>query len=246
MNTTRTLALGACLSLLSLGVSAQSVDGDVEASGDGYISAGGMVLKTGLGECLQTGNLSDDNVINKCAGIEDDAVADAEAAAKAEAEAAEKALADAAAAEEAAKAQALAEAEAAKAAAAAEATQTAKIDTRQFSEMALFDTNSAALNADGTSMMNNLFSALSEYKGITEISIVGHTDSRGTDAYNQALSEQRAATVAAQISSQYPGANIEVKGMGESSPIATNDTAEGRQQNRRVDIEITATRMTFN
>ena len=94
--------------------------------------------------------------------------------------------------------------------------------------------------------MSSLFDALSEYKGITGISVTGHTDSLGSEEYNQALSEQRAATVAAQISSQYPGASIDVKGMGESSPIASNDTAEGRQQNRRVDIEITATRMTFN
>lgn len=232
MNTRKALALGACLSLASLGVSAQTtVEGSVETAGDGYINVGGMVMKTGLGECLQTGTLGDDNIINKCAGIEDE-VADATDAATETTGAATAAI----------KAAAAAAAE--KAAAAPE--QTAKIDTREFSEMALFDTNSASLNADGQSVMSNLFSALSEYKGITGISVVGHTDSRGSDSYNQALSEQRAATVAAEIGTQYPGTNINVSGMGESSPIASNDTAEGRQQNRRVDIEITATRMTFN
>lgn len=228
MITRNTLALGACLTLASLNVSAQTVvEGDVEASGDGYINVGGMVLKTGLGGCLQSGTLSDDNVINKCAGIDDETADPAVADAEAEAEPA--------AVEEVA-APVVPEAPA----------QTAKIDTRDFSEMALFDTASASLNAQGQAVMSNLFTALSEYKGITGISVTGHTDSTGGEAYNQALSEQRAATVAAEISTQYPGASIDVQGMGESSPIASNDTESGRQQNRRVDIEITATRMVFN
>lgn len=233
MNLRNTLALGACLSLASLGVSAQTVvDGDVETAGDGYINVGGMVMKTGLGECLQTGTLGDDNLINKCAGIDEEVAEAADAAAESTGGSATAAI------------------EAANAAAAnrsvAAPEQTAKIDTREFSEMALFDTNSATLNADGSGVMSNLFDALAEYKGITAISVVGHTDDRGSDAYNQALSEQRAATVAAELGSQYPGTQIDVSGMGESSPIASNDTAEGRQQNRRVEIEITATRMTFN
>jgi len=224
MITRNALVMSACLSLASLGVSAQTVvDGSVEASGDGYVSSGGMVLKTGLGECLQTGTLNDENIINKCAGIEDE-VAEAADAVEETVAAVEETAPPAPVAPE----------------------QTATIDTREFSEMALFDTNSAALNADGRSVMSSLFDALAEYRGITSISVVGHTDSRGSEAYNQALSEQRAATVAAEIATQYPDARIDVSGMGETQPIATNDTPEGRQQNRRVDIEITATRMTFN
>lgn len=215
MNTRTTLALGACLSLVSLGVSAHSaVDGDVEASGGSYVSAGGSVLKTGLGGCLQSGTYSSDDIINACEGIAD--------------EAEEEVVAEAPAAPEAAP------------------TQTSTIDTREFSEQTLFDTDSAQLNSSGLSVMNGLFSALSEYKGITGISVTGHTDSRGSDAYNQALSEQRAEAVAAQISSRYPDARISVEGMGESAPIASNDTAEGRQLNRRVEVEVTATRMIFN
>lgn len=218
MNTRTTLALGACLSLLSLGVSAHvQVDGDVEATSGSYIGAGGMVLKTGLGECLQTGTFSNDNIINACEGIADE-VAAAEPEVKTEV---------------------------AKAPVAAPVQQ-GKIDTRQFSEQTLFDTDSANLNASGMSVMNSLFAALAEYKGITGLSVTGHTDSRGSEEYNQILSEQRAQTVAAQISSKYPDVRIDVKGMGETSPVASNDTAEGRQLNRRVDIEVTATRMTFN
>jgi len=222
MNTRTALTLGACLSLVSLGVSAQTVvEGSVESSGDGYVNTGGTVLKTGLGECLQTGTLNDDNLINKCAGIEDEVVAEAEEAVEeVEQAAVEKAPAAPA--------------------------QSATIDTREFSEMTLFATGSAALTDDGRSVMSSLFDALAEYKGITGISVTGHTDSTGSEAFNQALSEQRAATVAAEIGTQYPDARIDVVGMGESSPVASNDTAEGRQQNRRVEIDITATRMVFN
>ena len=216
MNTRTTLALGACLSLVSLGVSAHSaVDGSVEASGGSYVSAGGTVLKTGLGNCLQSGTFSSDDAINACEGITDEAVE--EVVAEAPAAAPEPAP-----------------------------VQTSKIDTREFSEQTLFDTDSAQLNSAGMSVMNGLFSSLEEYKGITGISVTGHTDSRGSEAYNQALSEQRAQTVAGQISTRYPEARIEVIGMGESSPIAPNVTAEGRQLNRRVDVEVTATRMVFN
>lgn len=219
MNTRTTLALGACLSLASFGASAQvKVEGDVEASGDGYINVGGMVLKTGLDECLQTGTFSEDNAINVCEGIEEEV-----------AEVAEEV-----------------EAEVAKAPEAPAAVQTSKIDTRQFSEQTLFDTDSAALNGSGQAVMNSMFAALAEYKGITGISVSGHTDSRGSEAYNQALSERRAQAVADEISARYPDARIDVQGMGESSPVASNDTAEGRQLNRRVEIEVTATRMTFN
>lgn len=231
MITRTSLALAACLSVASLSASAQiKVDGDVETSGDGYVNVGGLVLKTGLGECLQTGTNSEDNTINKCAGIDDEAAE------------AEKAVADA----DAAAADAEEQVEEVVAKAPEAPAQTAKIDTRQFSEQALFDTDSSELNAAGQAVMNNMFSQLSEYKGITGIMVVGHTDSRGSEAYNQALSEERAASVASEITSQYPGARIEAKGMGETQPVASNDSEEGRQLNRRVEIEITATRMTFN
>ncbi len=217
MITRKALGLGACLSLLSLGISAHQVDveGDVEASGDGYVSTGGMVLKTGLGGCLQTGTRNDDNAINACEGIEDEV---AEAAPEAEVAAAPE----------------------------PPAKPAGKIDTRQFSEQALFDTDSAQLNGAGQAAMDSMFGALAEYKGITGIMVTGHTDDRGSDEYNQALSERRAQSVAGAISARYPDARIEVKGMGEGSPVASNDTAEGRQLNRRVDVEVTATRMIFN
>lgn len=219
MNTRQALALSTCLSMASFGVSAHqvAVEGDVESSGGGYVNTGGTVLRTGEGECLQTGALDDDNIINACAGIEEEVVA----------EVVEEAV----------------EAPAVEPVAAA---QTSKIDTRQFSEQALFDTNSAELNGAGRNAMQSMFGALAEYKGITGIMVSGHTDNRGSDAYNQSLSEQRAQTVAEAIQAQYSDARVDVQGMGESSPVASNDSAEGRQLNRRVEIEVTATRMIFN
>lgn len=216
MNTRTAFALGACLSLASLGVYAQ-VEGDVEASGNSYVGAGGMVLKTGLSECLHTGSYSGDSIINVCEGISDDVE---EAAADATTEAAE--------------------------APAPAPVQKSTIDTRQFSEKTLFDTASAQLTDAGDAAMSSMFGALAEYKGITGISVTGHTDSRGAEEYNQALSEQRAQTVADVISAKYPDAKIAIQGLGESSPSSSNDTAEGRQLNRRVEIEVTATRMIFN
>jgi len=221
MNTRTAFTLGACLCLVSLGISAQTVvDGDVEAAGDGYVNTGGLVLKTGLGECLQTGTFSDDNTINKCAGIEDEV---------AEVEDVVEEVGQAAVEE-----------------APSEPAPTPTIDTREFSELALFEIGSSSLTDEGRAVMGQLFDALNEFKGITAFRVTGHTDSTGSEAFNQALSEQRAATVAAEISSQYPGAQIEVVGLGESSPVASNDTAQGRQQNRRVEIDVTTKRMVLN
>lgn len=220
MNTRKALVLTSCLSLASFGAWAQvAVEGAVETSGDGYVSSGGLVLKTGLGECLQTGNFSDDSAINACEGIADVVEAAPEPAVE------QTAVAPAAV---------------------APATQQARIDTRVFSEQTLFNTDSAQLTSAGEKMMNTLFDTLSEYKGITGITVIGHTDSRGSEAYNQTLSEQRAQTVASVIAARYPDAKMDVQGMGETAPVASNDTAEGRQFNRRVEIDITATRMIFN
>jgi len=216
-----TIALGACLTLASLGATAHQitkVDGDVEANGDGYINVGGQVLKTGLGECLQTGTKSDDNTINACAGIEEEVVAEVE----------EKVVEEVAKAPEPAP------------------KPIGKIDTRDFSEQALFGLNSAELSDDGVGVMTQLFAALEGYKGITGIKVVGHTDSSGDAAYNLQLSERRAATVAAEIQKKYPDARIEVEGKGETDPVASNDTREGRSRNRRVEIEVTAARVTYN
>jgi len=71
------------------------------------------------------------------------------------------------------------------------------------------------------------------------VRIAGHTDSRGSDEYNQRLSEARAKSVYEYLISQGISADrLSYIGYGESRPIDTNDTEEGRQNNRRVELEI--------
>ena len=75
------------------------------------------------------------------------------------------------------------------------------------------------------------------------ITITGHTDSIGSDAYNQTLSERRANSVAEFLASQgLNRAKMQVSGRGESQPVASNKTKAGRAQNRRVDINVSGQR----
>lgn len=73
----------------------------------------------------------------------------------------------------------------------------------------------------------------------TVIEVAGHTDSVGSDSYNQQLSERRAGSVAGQLSSRgVPSSRVVTVGAGEMHPVASNETEEGRAQNRRVEITI--------
>ena len=126
-----------------------------------------------------------------------------------------------------------------------EPTQVARVELREVDDRANFEFDSADLTPEGQTEMENLFQQLEEYRGVTEITVIGHTDSTGPEEYNQQLSERRAQTVADMLSERYPEASVTTEGRGESDPIATNETREGRQMNRRVDIELTASRMTF-
>ena len=77
---------------------------------------------------------------------------------------------------------------------------------------------------------------------VQKITIVGNTDAVGTEQYNQGLSERRAGSVANyMVENGVPAQLIEAYGVGESNPVATNETAEGRALNRRVDITINGT-----
>ena len=88
-------------------------------------------------------------------------------------------------------------------------------------------------------MLDSVAIILKEYSDTT-ITVIGHTDSVGDEAYNQGLSEQRAQSVASYLRSQgVVGQRFNVMGYGEQSPIASNSTKEGRAQNRRVEITLT-------
>ncbi|MNW14674.1 Outer membrane porin F precursor [compost metagenome] len=74
---------------------------------------------------------------------------------------------------------------------------------------------------------------------MTSVKVIGHTDSQGSDAYNQALSERRASSVAEYLISQgLAPSKVTSQGRGESEPIADNETDAGRAQNRRVELHL--------
>ena len=104
----------------------------------------------------------------------------------------------------------------------------------------LFDFDSAALRSSSRTTLNELASNFARYPDNLLI-VEGHTDSVGSDSYNQRLSEQRAANVADYLIDRGVAVNsITVYGFGEMRPKASNETAEGRQLNRRVEIHIRA------
>ena len=110
----------------------------------------------------------------------------------------------------------------------------------EFSEKILFGFDRSDLNASAEDNLDKLVNILKEYPD-TNIEVQGHTDSKGTEAYNQGLSERRANAVATYLRNRgINSSRITTKGYGETAPVAGNDTEEGRAQNRRVNFLITA------
>jgi len=102
----------------------------------------------------------------------------------------------------------------------------------------LFATNSAELSAAGEQTLEPLLTILLAHPE-SNIEIVGHTDSTGSEKYNQMISEKRASAVAAYFEENGVATDrISASGEGEANPIASNATAEGRSQNRRVETNI--------
>lgn len=101
-----------------------------------------------------------------------------------------------------------------------------------------FATNSADINAGFYDVLNSVVLVLKEFDK-TLIDVYGHTDSVGSDAYNQTLSERRAGSVGQYLLSQgVDGRRVYTQGFGKTRPIASNDTEAGRQQNRRVELQL--------
>lgn len=104
----------------------------------------------------------------------------------------------------------------------------------------LFAVNEATLQPAGRQNLTDLAASLEEYEG-TEVLVVGHTDSTGSDAYNQGLSERRAdAARTYLLGAGLEASRVRAVGRGELEPIASNDTDAGRQENRRVEVAIFA------
>jgi OOP family OmpA-OmpF porin len=104
---------------------------------------------------------------------------------------------------------------------------------------ALFDLNKDTLKDAGKAELDELATRIQGMKEVRSLKIVGHTDSTGTDAYNQQLSERRAAAVKTYLQNHgISSSMMTTLGMGESQPTASNATREGRAQNRRVEISV--------
>lgn len=101
-----------------------------------------------------------------------------------------------------------------------------------------FDVGSATLKPTFRATLDDVAGSLTQYPN-SLIDVYGHTDSTGSDSFNQGLSERRAQTVANYLTSQGVNtARIRWQGFGETMPVADNSTEEGRRLNRRVEIKI--------
>jgi outer membrane protein OmpA-like peptidoglycan-associated protein len=101
----------------------------------------------------------------------------------------------------------------------------------------LFDTNEATLTESSVETLDKAAASLKEW-GDVKVEVAGYTDSRGTDEHNEKLSLHRADAVRTYLIGKGVAADrLTAKGYGESNPVASNDTVEGRTENRRVELE---------
>lgn len=109
-----------------------------------------------------------------------------------------------------------------------------------FKEKVLFGYDRSDLGTSAQANLDKLVNILNKYPD-TDIQVIGHTDSKGSDEYNQGLSERRATAVINYLRSRnISSTRTTAKGMGETDPVAANDTEENRSLNRRVEFVITA------
>ncbi len=102
----------------------------------------------------------------------------------------------------------------------------------------LFDFNKFTLKPGAREKLAKVSGILLAYPGL-KIQVEGHTDSIGSDEYNQGLSEKRAGSVRDYLVTQgVPGGTVSAVGFGKADPVASNDNAAGRQQNRRVEMVV--------
>ncbi|MEW6440634.1 MAG: OmpA family protein [bacterium] len=103
----------------------------------------------------------------------------------------------------------------------------------------LFESGKSYLQPGARDKLRQFAGVLQRYPR-TVIEVVGHTDSRGTDEFNYSLSQQRASAVADELAANgVSPSRMATRGEGESRPLASNETAEGRQMNRRVEVNVT-------
>ncbi|MET0088629.1 MAG: OmpA family protein [Candidatus Thiodiazotropha sp.] len=102
-----------------------------------------------------------------------------------------------------------------------------------------FEVDSDRIEAGYAAELRQVADTLKSRQDVKSVQVIGHTDSLGSTRYNQALSEKRARAVAQFLVSEgVPAAIIQVSGEGETAPVADNATAQGREQNRRVELKV--------
>ena len=116
----------------------------------------------------------------------------------------------------------------------------------EFKDKVLFGFDQSDLGTTAQQSINKLNDVLKKYPD-TNIEVIGHTDDKGTDEYNQNLSQRRATAVANYLKANgIVASRIVTKGMGESDPKVTNDSDSNRAENRRVEFVITANEKMVN
>jgi outer membrane protein OmpA-like peptidoglycan-associated protein len=109
-----------------------------------------------------------------------------------------------------------------------------------FNNPILFDTDSSMLKSDARSLLDHVASVLEQYPD-TDVIVKGHTDNTGSETHNLQLSERRSAAVRNYLLTRgVSSERLRSMGFGESMPVAENTTESGRQQNRRVELQIAA------
>jgi len=99
-----------------------------------------------------------------------------------------------------------------------------------------FETNSAKLTPQAEEILGRVAGSLHDWPEL-RLEVGGHTDSTGSDSYNETLSQKRADSVKEYLAAKgVPAANLTSRGYGESHPVADNDTSDGRAKNRRVEL----------
>ncbi|MFC7667602.1 OmpA family protein [Hymenobacter humi] len=107
-------------------------------------------------------------------------------------------------------------------------------------ETVLFDTDKATIKPGAAAALDQITASIGQRFGKSQVRVMGFADSRGSKDYNKELSEQRAEAVKNYLVSKgkIDAARVSVEPMGETNPTATNATASGRQENRRVEIAV--------
>ena len=233
MNKPVNLAVLVASALMAVSTVASAQTADPKNSGY-VISPNSEVVKSGSGLCWRTGFWAPANAIKGC---DDDLLPKTAAPAPAAAPRSPMAPPPAAAAPGAAPAR---PAPAPARPAPAPAAPTSEKVT--FAADAFFDFDKSVLKPEGKAKLDDLTGKLKDIT-LEVIIAVGHTDSVGSDAYNQKLSVKRSEAVKAYLVSKGIEANrVYTEGKGEKQPTADNKTSEGRAKNRRVEIEVVGTR----